>query len=182
MTSASEDQQTGTAPRPVVLGERPLTVEEVVQVARRRASVEIAEAARERMVAGRAAVDSLASGQTPAYGVSTGFGALADRKIDVDSRERLQASLVRSHAAGTGAEVEEETTRALMLLRLQTLTTGRTGVEMEAIIAAQVAAATIYDMCKAVQKDMVIRDVRLVHKSGGRTGTFERRESSGERT
>ena len=48
---------------------------------------------------------------------------------------------------------------------------------MEAIIAAQVAAATIYDMCKAVQKDMVIRDVRLVHKSGGRTGTFERRES-----
>ena len=59
---------------------------------------------------------------------------------------------------------------------------GVTGVEMEAIIAAQVAAATIYDMCKAVQKDMVIRDVRLVHKSGGRTGTFERRESSGERT
>ena len=52
----------------------------------------------------------------------------------------------------------------------------------QAIIAAQVAAATIYDMCKAVQKDMVIRDVRLVHKSGGRTGTFERRESSGERT
>ena len=61
-------------------------------------------------------------------------------------------------------------------------TVGSTGVEMEAIVAAQSAAAVIYDMCKAVQKDMVIRDVRLVHKSGGRTGTFERRESSGERT
>ena len=67
-------------------------------------------------------------------------------------------------------------------IEAETRTTGPTGVEMEAIIAAQVAAATIYDMCKAVQKDMVIRDVRLVHKSGGRTGTFERRESSGERT
>lgn len=53
-------------------------------------------------------------------------------------------------------------------------TTARTGVEMEALMGAQVAAATIYDMCKAVQRDMVIRDVRLVHKSGGRSGLFER--------
>ena len=59
---------------------------------------------------------------------------------------------------------------------------GQTGVEMEALTGVSVALLTIYDMCKAVQKDMVIRDVRLVHKSGGRTGTFERRESSGERT
>ena len=68
-----------------------------------------------------------------------------------------------------------------VLIESEARTSDRTGVEMEAIIAAQVAAATIYDMCKAVQKDMVIRDVRLVHKSGGRTGTFERRESSGSR-
>ena len=67
-----------------------------------------------------------------------------------------------------------------VLIESEARTSDRTGVEMEAIIAAQVAAATVYDMCKAVQKDMVIRDVRLVHKSGGRTGTFERR-ASGER-
>lgn len=66
-----------------------------------------------------------------------------------------------------------------VLIEAETRTNDRTGVEMEAIIAAQVAAATIYDMCKAVQKDMIIRDVRLVHKSGGRTGTF-RREPAGE--
>ena len=65
-----------------------------------------------------------------------------------------------------------------VLIESEARTSDRTGVEMEAIIAAQVAAATIYDMCKAVQKDMVIRDVRLVHKSGGRTGTFERRKPS----
>lgn len=51
-------------------------------------------------------------------------------------------------------------------------TSGQTGVEMEALIAAQVAAATIYDMCKAVQKDIVIRDCRLIYKSGGKSGTF----------
>ncbi len=51
--------------------------------------------------------------------------------------------------------------------------THRTGVEMEAMMAAQVAAATIYDMCKAVQRDMVIDNVRLVYKAGGRSGVYE---------
>lgn len=51
-------------------------------------------------------------------------------------------------------------------------TAGQTGVEMEALVAAQIAAATIYDMCKAVQKDIVIRDCRLTYKAGGKSGTF----------
>jgi cyclic pyranopterin phosphate synthase len=50
--------------------------------------------------------------------------------------------------------------------------TGRTGVEMEALVAAQVAAAVIYDMCKAAQKDICITNVRLLRKSGGRSGEF----------
>ncbi len=49
---------------------------------------------------------------------------------------------------------------------------GKTGVEMEALTAASVAALTIYDMCKAVQKDMVIETVRLLEKSGGKSGHF----------
>jgi len=53
-------------------------------------------------------------------------------------------------------------------------TTGRTGAEMEALTAVSMAALTIYDMCKAVDKDMVIGDVRLVYKAGGRSGTFRR--------
>ena len=51
-------------------------------------------------------------------------------------------------------------------------TVGSTGVEMEAIVAAQSAAAIIYDMCKAVQRDIVISRVRLLHKSGGKSGEF----------
>ncbi|OCG04714.1 cyclic pyranopterin monophosphate synthase MoaC [Gilliamella sp. wkB112] len=49
---------------------------------------------------------------------------------------------------------------------------GQTGVEMEALVAASVAALTIYDMCKAVQKDMVITQVRLLSKTGGKSGSF----------
>jgi len=52
--------------------------------------------------------------------------------------------------------------------------TGQTGVEMEALTAVSVAALAIYDMCKAVDREMVIGAVRLVHKSGGKSGTFER--------
>ncbi|MGE0667442.1 MAG: cyclic pyranopterin monophosphate synthase MoaC [Sphingomonadales bacterium] len=51
--------------------------------------------------------------------------------------------------------------------------TGRTGVEMEALTAVSVAALTVYDMCKAVDRGMRIGDIRLIHKSGGKSGTFE---------
>ena len=54
--------------------------------------------------------------------------------------------------------------------------TGRTGVEMEALTAVSVAALTVYDMCKAVDRAMTIGDIRLVHKTGGKSGTFSRNE------
>jgi len=53
---------------------------------------------------------------------------------------------------------------------------GKTGVEMEAMTAASVAGLTIYDMCKAVDREMVIGEIRLVKKSGGKSGTFSRKE------
>ncbi len=54
--------------------------------------------------------------------------------------------------------------------------TGRTGVEMEALTAASTAALTVYDMCKAVQKDIVISDIRLIQKTGGVHGDFHRED------
>jgi cyclic pyranopterin phosphate synthase len=53
-------------------------------------------------------------------------------------------------------------------------TTGPTGVEMEALTAVAVAALTVYDMCKAADRSMVLGDIRLEHKSGGKSGTYER--------
>lgn len=59
-------------------------------------------------------------------------------------------------------------------------TTGKTGVEMEALTAVSVAALTIYDMCKAVDKDMVIDNIRLLEKSGGKSGLYRRQENEGD--
>ncbi|WP_182524895.1 histidine ammonia-lyase [Nocardioides dongkuii] len=116
---------------PVTVEVGPLSFADVVAVARHDAPVVLSAAAREAVVRSREVVDALAAAPTPTYGVSTGFGALATRHVPVESRARLQRSLVRSHAAGSGPEVEREVTRALMLLRLSTLATGRTGVRPE---------------------------------------------------
>mgnify|MGYP006273507669 CR=1 FL=1 len=62
--------------------------------------------------------------------------------------------------------------RSRIIIQAEARTTAQTGVEMEALVAAQTAAMTIYDMCKAVQKDILITDCRLLFKSGGKSGTY----------
>ena len=124
----------------VTVGVGPLSVEEIIAVARHDAAVEISEQAEAEIARSREVVEALAHDTVPHYGVSTGFGALATRHIPTALRAQLQRSLVRSHAAGTGPEVEREVVRALMLLRLSTLATGRTGVRLE---TARVYAALL---------------------------------------
>jgi histidine ammonia-lyase len=119
----------------IAVGIGPLSFDDVVAVARRGASVEITTDALDEIRRTRAIIEGLAEDVEPHYGVSTGFGALATRHIPVPLRAQLQASLVRSHAAGSGPEVEREVIRALMLLRLSTLATGRTGVREETAAA-----------------------------------------------
>lgn len=115
-------------PAPVTLGNAPLTIADVVAVSRNGASVVLSPEALERISASQAVISRLANDDRPHYGVSTGFGALAKVRIPIEKRQQLQRSLIRSHAAGTGAAVEREVVRALMLLRLNTLASGRTGV------------------------------------------------------
>jgi len=111
----------------ITVGSRTLTRDEVVAVARHDAEVVIDADALAAMTATRALIAGLAHDTVPHYGVSTGFGALATTHIPLAKRAELQRSLVRSHAASSGAEVEREVVRATMLLRLATLATGRTG-------------------------------------------------------
>ena len=106
-------------------------MEQVVEVARNGAKIEISKEALTKMAATRAHIESLAKADVPVYGISTGFGALANRHIAPEDRVQLQKSLIRSHAAGMGDPVEKEVVRALMLLRLKTLVSGRTGVRPE---------------------------------------------------
>lgn len=114
----------------MTVGVGPLSPADVVAVARYRAPVRIDDQALEEIGKSRIAIEALAHAETPHYGVSTGFGALATRHIAPELRAQLQRSLVRSHAAGSGPEVEAEVVRALALLRLSTLATGRTGVKV----------------------------------------------------
>ncbi|WP_159798142.1 histidine ammonia-lyase [Puerhibacterium puerhi] len=123
-TTAEERPPTGV----VEVGGAPLTVDDVVAVARHGAPVRLNPAALRAMADQRVFVEGLADDDRPHYGISTGFGALHGTRIPPERRRELQANLVRSHAAGTGAEVETEVVRALMLRRLATLATGHTGV------------------------------------------------------
>lgn len=97
----------------IELGVRGLRAQDVIAVARREARVELAKQARARVAEVRRHIDALADDPQPVYGISTGFGALANQHIPQEKRTRLQKSLVRSHAAGMGPEVEREVVRAL---------------------------------------------------------------------
>ena len=119
----------------IAVGIGPLSFEDVVAVARRGTRIEITPEAIDEIRASRTIIEALADDVEPHYGVSTGFGALATKHIATDMRAQLQCSLIRSHAAGSGPEVEREVIRALMLLRLSTLATGRTGVRQETVTA-----------------------------------------------
>jgi histidine ammonia-lyase len=117
-------------PDQVIVSVEPLSPEDVVRVARGGCGVRLADDALTEIARSRNVVERLAQDDRPHYGVSTGFGALATRHIPPERRAQLQRSLIRSHAAGSGPEVEREVVRALMLLRLSTLATGRTGVRV----------------------------------------------------
>ena len=77
----------------------------------------------------------------------------------------------------THADVRAELRDDGVYLEAEAATTAQTGVEMEALTAAAVAALTVYDMCKAVEKGMTVTDVRLEEKTGGKSGTWKRASS-----
>ena len=135
MTFFAHAASSSVAPSLVVVGTGPLSIAEVVAVARGGARVDLDPAALEAVATSRAHIDSLAGDERPHYGISTGFGALATTFIAPERCITLQQSLVRSHAAGSGSEVEPEVIRALMVLRLSTLATGRTGVRTGTVSA-----------------------------------------------
>jgi histidine ammonia-lyase len=112
----------------VVIDLAPMTRDQLLAVARNFETIEIAPAVMERLERQRGAIDALVESGTPVYGLSTGFGSLATTFISPDQRRDLQRSLIRSHAAGVGAEVETEVVRAMMVSRLTNLCSGVSGV------------------------------------------------------
>jgi histidine ammonia-lyase len=105
-----------------------LTRAEVVAVARGDAPVKLAAAAYDALAPSAEAVARISASEQPAYGISTGFGSLANVAIPPERRTELQRALIRSHAAGVGPPVEREVVRGMMLLRARTLAMGYSGV------------------------------------------------------
>ena len=112
-----------------------LTIDAVVRVAREREPVTLDSGVRARMGPAREVVDRLDREGAVVYGVTTGFGALADRAVDPADRALLQRSVVLSHAAGSGSRLDDEVVRGMILLRARTLAAGLSGVRVELVEA-----------------------------------------------
>ena len=115
------------------LSGRRLPLAEISQVALAHEPVEIAAAAEKAISASRSVVEEIVAQRAIVYGVSTGFGKLADVHIPSDKLGQLQFNLVRSHACGIGRPLSEPEVRAMMLLRANVLTLGFSGIRLEVI-------------------------------------------------
>src|ERR1700722_3520887 len=117
--------------REIVVDGSTLTVDDVVAVAHRQARARLGADVPGRMEFSRSVVVQALSGDAPVYGVNTGFGALADTPVGEADLAALQSAITRSHAAGVGVPLDDETVRAILLLRARTLTAGYSGVRAE---------------------------------------------------
>lgn len=122
-------------PRILIDGDT-LTLEQILQVARNEVTVELAPEAATRVRAARALVDRVAAGDTPSYGINTGFGTLAEVRIDKKDLRDLQRNLILSHACGVGTPLPLPEARALLLLRCNVLAKGYSGIRSETLTLA----------------------------------------------
>ena len=118
---------------PLPLSGRDLTIDHVIEVARGRRTVELDAGAAERMRASRAVIERLVADGATVYGVTTGFGDLADVRIEPSQTAELQRNLVRSHAAGVGPPLPDDVVRAMLVLRANALAVGVSGVRVEIV-------------------------------------------------
>jgi histidine ammonia-lyase len=115
------------------LSGRTLSLSDIARVALGDEKIRIAATARTRMAASRKVIDDIIAGDATVYGVTTGFGKLADVRIPHDEIEALQLNLVRSHACGIGSPLSEQEVRAMMLLRSNVLALGLSGIRPEVV-------------------------------------------------
>ena len=110
-----------------------LSLEQVVRVARDKVTVAISSAGKENIERSRKNLEAILETGRPVYGINTGFGVFADRRIPQEDSARLSRNLILSHAVGTGEPLAEDVVRAAMLVRANTLTKGHSGVRFEVV-------------------------------------------------
>lgn len=131
--------------QPVVLDTGPLTIDEVVRAAREGAAVRVSPKALAAMKRSRRIVEACLTDGEPHYGINTGFGALAKKRINPEDLATLQRNLIRSHSAGVGEPLRDELVRAMMLILSASLARGLSGVRpvvVETLVAMLNAGIT----------------------------------------
>jgi len=114
----------------VVISSKDLTLPELVAVARGYAPVELSESVKSDITRSREAVEKMLEERRVVYGITTGFGSFADRVIDPDETKQLQRNLIESHACGIGNPLPEDVVRAMILLRVKSLSKGHSGIRL----------------------------------------------------
>lgn len=117
----------------IIITGHSLTIEEVVKVARHYEPVTLSLEAKLAIISSNERLMRIWNGDQPVYGINTGFGIFADRRIDPSDSARLSRNLIISHAVGTGEPFSEEIVRAAMLIRANTLAKGFSGVRLEVV-------------------------------------------------
>ena len=111
-----------------------LSMERVREIIERRLPLALSDDARQRIVRCREYLDrKMEHSDRPIYGITTGFGSLCNISIDHDSLAQLQRNLVMSHACGTGERVPSEVVRLILLLKIQSLAYGHSGVQLATV-------------------------------------------------
>ena len=117
----------------ILLGMDGMVLEDLIAIARRGAKVRLTEESKERIRSSRQLIDKWVVEERVIYGVTTGFGALSDKTISKKDTRVLQENILKSHAAGVGEILDEESVRAVMALRIKDLARGHSGIRLETV-------------------------------------------------
>ena len=117
----------------VIISAEPITFDELVSVARHGAKVALCDATKEKINASRESVERMIKNKEIVYGITTGFGSFYNKTINPEQVEELQRNLIVSHAAGVGDPLPGDVVRAMMLLRVKSLSHGFSGIRLEVV-------------------------------------------------
>jgi len=119
----------------IIISNEDMTIAQLVDVARNHAVVGLCESVKQKIISSRKAVEKMLDEKRIVYGITTGFGSLANKAIDQADVEELQKNLIISHATGVGNPLPEDVVRAMILLRAKSLSQGHSGVRLELVEA-----------------------------------------------
>ncbi len=117
----------------IIIGQQPLSIDEIIQVARKDEIVKLGDNALALIQDSNIRLEKIIESDQPVYGINTGFGIFADKKIQKNEINKLNRNLILSHAVGVGEPLSDEIVRAAMIVRANTLAKGYSGVRLELI-------------------------------------------------